>query len=104
MRVIGVLDLLKGQAVHAQGGVRQKYAPVRAVGTVTIPPGDAGALARAYRDRFGIRELYVADLDALTGSALQTSLISELAETGPLWVDAGVSSLSAGQRVLALRP
>ena len=32
LRVIGVIDLLAGRAVHARAGDRAKYGPVRAVG------------------------------------------------------------------------
>ena len=93
MRVIGVVDLRAGQAVHARAGARDRYEPVRAVAGSAIEPGDPLALARAYVDRLGIRELYVADLDAIGGHAPQHRLISELAGVGaPLWLDAGVSS------------
>ena len=46
MRVIGVIDLRGGAAVHARGGHRERYLPVTAVGTRSIDPGDAPALAR----------------------------------------------------------
>ena len=60
MRVIGVLDLANGRAVHARGGVRRHYAPVEAVAGVPIDPGDALQVARIYVDRLGLDELYVA--------------------------------------------
>ena len=46
MRVIGVLDLSRGLAVHAQGGARAHYGPVRALAGKTITPGDPVAIAR----------------------------------------------------------
>ena len=55
--------------------------------------GDALGLARIYVDRFGVDDLYVADLDAIRGDALQADVITGLAALGrPLWLDAGVSS------------
>ena len=65
MRVIGVVDLLAGRAVHARAGCRGSYQPVRAVAGSPIEPGDALALARAYVNRLGVTELYAADLDAI---------------------------------------
>src|SRR5207248_3821322 len=74
MRVIGVLDLLGGRAVHARGGQRDHYEPVQGTGlcpitergtglrtgTETRPPyaepGDAVALARWYMRDLGVSE------------------------------------------------
>lgn len=91
MRVIGVIDLLAGRAVHAAGGVREAY---RSVDTVAGCPvdGDPMALARAYVDQVGISELYAADLDAIRGRPLQHTILAALAGVAPLWADAGVSS------------
>src|SRR5262247_2743707 len=92
MRVIGVLDLRNGRAVHARAGQRDRYAPVRSVAGEAIEPGDARALASIYRDRFGLGELYAADLDAIEGRAPQDQLVSALAACGALWLDAGVAT------------
>ena len=101
MRVIGVIDLAGGRAVHATGGRRDRYAPVRAVGGAAIEAGDALALARAYIDNLGLRELYVADLDAIAGGPTQDAVTSTLTALGvPVWIDAGVSSVDAACRVV----
>ena len=47
MRVVGVLDLAGGRAVHAVAGHRERYAPVTAVAGASIRPGDALAVARS---------------------------------------------------------
>jgi phosphoribosylformimino-5-aminoimidazole carboxamide ribotide isomerase len=92
MRVIPVLDLRHGQAVHARAGDRRRYSPVSTVLASGVP-GDALALARGYRERLGLAELYVADLDAITGASPQQALVSALArETTTLWLDAGIAS------------
>ena len=49
MRIIGVVDLRNGQAVHAAGGRRDAYAPVAAAAGVRVA-GDAMALGRAGRE------------------------------------------------------
>ena len=102
MLIIGVIDLLSGQAVHARGGRRDEYAPVAAAAGVTIA-GDAAALARLYVQRLDVSELYVADLDAIAGRALQDPLIAAVAATGaPLWLDAGITSVEQARHALAL--
>ncbi|HVE77890.1 MAG TPA: hypothetical protein VNA89_03460, partial [Gemmatimonadaceae bacterium] len=69
MRVIPVLDLRGGRAVHARGGDRARYEPVRSAVAPAAPPGDALALARGDRDALALADRYVADLAALGGGA-----------------------------------
>jgi phosphoribosylformimino-5-aminoimidazole carboxamide ribotide isomerase len=103
MRVIGVLDLLAGRAVHARAGRRDSYQLVRAVAGLPIESGDALALARAYVDRLGVTELYAADLEAILGRASQDALVGAVAALGaPLWLDAGVSSTQRARHSLGL--
>jgi phosphoribosylformimino-5-aminoimidazole carboxamide ribotide isomerase len=75
VRVVGVIDLQGGTAVHAVRGERERYRPL----------GDPLVVAR----RYGVEELYVADLDAISGGAVQTALIAALAREARLMVDAG---------------
>ena len=65
MRVVPVIDLKGGMAVHAVRGERERYRPVRSV--ITDDAGDPVALARAFASELGLDELYVADLDAIGG-------------------------------------
>jgi HisA/HisF family protein len=103
MRVVGVLDLLAGRAVHARGGKRESYRPVLAVAGSPIEAGDALALATAYLNRLGIAELYAADLDAILGFPPQDALVTGVvALAAPLWLDAGVSSADQARHSLAL--
>lgn len=103
MRVIGVVDLLHGRAVHARAGDRQKYAPVHCIAGVPIEAGDAAALARAYVECLGLTELYVADLDAILEHQRQDALIQTLAAPGaPLWLDAGISTVEQALAAQAL--
>ncbi|HEX6535755.1 MAG TPA: HisA/HisF-related TIM barrel protein [Gemmatimonadaceae bacterium] len=93
MRVIPVLDLMRGRAVHARAGRRSEYQPVRSV-LAPSTPGDALALAASYRALPGVGELYVADLDAIGGGAWQEPLLRQIAALLPTWVDAGLASAS----------
>jgi phosphoribosylformimino-5-aminoimidazole carboxamide ribotide isomerase len=96
MRIVGVIDLLGGRAVHARAGERDKYAPVAAVA------GDALALAKRYLDA-GVSDLYVADLNAILSSARQDALITRLAGIGaPMWLDAGVTTELGARECLTL--
>src|SRR6185436_8910338 len=102
MRVIGVLDLRDGRAVHARAGAREHYEPVHAVVGSSIEAGDAVAIARTYCDTLGLTELYAADRDAIMGRLPQDGVVAALAAIGPLWLDAGVSSLDRARNLLAL--
>lgn len=91
MRIIPVLDLKAGQAVHAVAGDRAHYRPLR---SVLHEGSDPLGLARALRKAFGCEELYLADLDAIAGAAPDQTLYRELADLGlRLWVDAGIRTL-----------
>jgi phosphoribosylformimino-5-aminoimidazole carboxamide ribotide isomerase len=103
VRVIGVIDLRGGLAVHARAGQRDRYQPVQAVAGATIRTGDAIALARAYVERSGIDELYVADLDALAGGSPQDALVADIAAIGPrVLLDAGVASVDRARAARTL--
>ena len=102
MRVVGVIDIRGGHAVHARGGEREAYASVEAVAGVAIR-GDAVGLARAYVERLRVREIYVADLDAIASGvgAIDTAVLGEMAAIGvPIMVDAGVSTARQARTVL----
>lgn len=104
MELIPVLDLLRGQAVHARGGQRKTYRPVE---SALLPGrvGDAVALARAYHTMMGAWRCYVADLDAIEGWTPQARLIRSLADPergfgDGLLVDGGIASVRAAETVL----
>jgi HisA/HisF family protein len=101
--LVGVLDLLRGHAVHAKAGVRERYAPVLRAAGCEIPSGDACALARTYIDHLGITEIYVADLEAILNRTPQDALIRDLAALGaPLWLDAAIRSVEDARRAIEL--
>jgi phosphoribosylformimino-5-aminoimidazole carboxamide ribotide isomerase len=101
MRVIGVLDLSGGLAVHAQGGARAHYGPVRSLAGKSIAPGDSVAIARWYLWTLGLQELYIADLDALRGLPPQDTLTRTLTALGAkVWLDAAIASVEAAKAVV----
>jgi phosphoribosylformimino-5-aminoimidazole carboxamide ribotide isomerase len=100
MRVVGVIDLKDGTAVHAVRGERERYRPVRSV--IGGDDGDALALARAFRAELGLDELYVADLDAIVGDGDNSASIGALARDARVMVDAGVSEPARARTLLEL--
>jgi phosphoribosylformimino-5-aminoimidazole carboxamide ribotide isomerase len=100
MRILGVVDLRAGRAVHALGGVRYRYQPVATCAGVPID-GDPLALATTYRDVLGVQEIYVADIDAISGEEPQDRIVDDLLGLGlPLWLDSGVSTWQRAQEVI----
>jgi phosphoribosylformimino-5-aminoimidazole carboxamide ribotide isomerase len=88
MRIVPVLDLMGGRVVRGVAGRRSEYRPV--AGPLTASSQPLG-VARAFRLRFGLTELYVADLDAISGAEPALDLYADLVRDGfRLWIDAGV--------------
>jgi phosphoribosylformimino-5-aminoimidazole carboxamide ribotide isomerase len=103
MRLIPVIDLLNDQVVHAIKGDRQHYKPVE---SVLCHTSDPLAMASAFRDRLGLNELYIADLNAIQGAPLTShqEIISELASKTRMKIllDAGASDIEGAQTLLDL--
>jgi phosphoribosylformimino-5-aminoimidazole carboxamide ribotide isomerase len=104
MRIVGVLDLAAGLAVHAVAGDRRRYAPVTSVAGSRIDSGDPLAVAQVYLERLAITELYIADLDAIgSRGRSQDSLVAALVACGsPVWLDAGITSVAQARHARAL--
>jgi phosphoribosylformimino-5-aminoimidazole carboxamide ribotide isomerase len=99
MRVIPVIDLKSGAAVHAVGGERERYRPLR---SGLVAGSDPLRVARAFRVELGLDELYVADLDAIAGGPPHAEALAALAQEARLMVDAGVTELAAARPLLEL--
>lgn len=102
MEVIPVLDLQDGQVVHARGGQRDAYRPLRTKLSATSAPADVLAgLLRLYP----FRRLYVADLDAIERRGSHAALLATLARAHPgleIWLDAGAADAAAVTAAQAL--
>ena len=98
MRIFPVLDLLDGVVVRGVAGKRDEYRPVE---SCLAASADALPMARAFRDRLGLDELYVADLDAILKDRPNLSLCRALAEDGfQIMVDAGLRDLQRARNFL----
>jgi phosphoribosylformimino-5-aminoimidazole carboxamide ribotide isomerase len=118
VQVVGVLDLLADRAVHARGGQRALYEPVVMVAGEPIQPGHAPDLARAYVDRLGLDEIYVADLTAIANSLERSRHHSKRAVAEPprhastldgitacgvvVWLDAGIATPEDARHAMRL--
>jgi uncharacterized protein related to proFAR isomerase len=122
MRVVGVIDLKGGTAVHAVRGERERYRPVSSV--LAGDDGDPLAVARAFAAELGLDELYVADLDAISrgsehgarsgpgeasdddpaggGVRDHAALVRALAGEARVMIDAGVSEPARARALLDL--
>ena len=97
VKLIPVVDLLQGQVVRAVRGDRQAYRPIV---SPLCASSDPATVARILCDHCAARQLYVADLDALQGGAVQTAVLAGLLQALPdieLWLDAGLADAAAGQ-------
>lgn len=111
-QLIGVVDLRCGVAVHAVGGRRHAYRPVQlpsrpvqfpsppvhsAVASPSAgsspPPVSSPTDLLAWYRQMGLRQFYLADLDALTGGPRQWAVLFQwldrLLPHEHLWIDAG---------------
>lgn len=92
--IIPTLDLKDGIVVHAKAGDRAAYRPVAS------PFGkadDPASIARGLLAATGSSVLYIADLDAITGSGSNFELVRGLGYALPdatIWVDAGFSKFA----------
>lgn len=105
-QLIPVIDLLGGQVVRGIRGDRQAYRPILSALCNSSAPLVVG---RILCDHCAARQLYVADLDALMGGAVQIALLRELLQGLPavdeLWVDGGFADAAAAAAVIgALGP
>jgi uncharacterized protein related to proFAR isomerase len=101
LQVIPVLDLARGQVVRGVRGERAAYRPIMSslvagshpltIAAALLPPATAG--------RAAVTPLYVADLDAIQGGAVQVATLRRLLALRDdlcLWLDAGLAGAAAG--------
>jgi phosphoribosylformimino-5-aminoimidazole carboxamide ribotide isomerase len=98
MRVIPVIDVRHGIAVHARQGRRAEYRPLR---SVLCEGCDPTAIAKAFHT-LGFKDAYLADLDAIMDGTPNLSLYQRIAqgEELSLMVDAGVNSIEKATQIL----
>jgi len=94
-RCVFVLDLFNGSAVHAVRGEREKYQPIAKMSKI-VDTSDPLSILNELKPK----EVYVADLDRITGSGDNLALIGEMARKAETMADVGISSVEE----LALLP
>lgn len=98
MQILPVLDLLQGVVVRGVAGRRETYRPIA---SQICPSAVPLAIARAFRDHFGLDRLYVADLDAILHQRPNLDVYRQLSQDGfTLCVDAGIRDVPAATAVL----
>ncbi len=91
MEVIPVIDIMNKIAVHGKSGNRKTYQALQSILTTNFQPVD---VAVDLERELGIKQLYIADLDAIEGKYCNNQLLSQLAAvfSGQIMLDAGVTT------------
>lgn len=100
MRIIPVIDLKDGLAVHAVRGERDAYQPVK---SALVEHADPLSLANAFRETLGLSETYIADLDAILYQRAQEETLARLVQKSKmnLMVDAGIHDAHDVRKLLS---
>ncbi|MBN2154993.1 MAG: hypothetical protein JW776_03020 [Candidatus Lokiarchaeota archaeon] len=91
-RIIPVIDIMNGIAVHANKGVRNEYLPIHMKFSISSQPID---LITTFFNNFGFAEVYIADLDSIIREKPNFDLLRMLGKDSPLKImlDAGIRNL-----------
>ena len=95
MDVIPVIDLKGGTVVHARMGERDRYRPIE---TPLARGSDPVDVVTGLMSLHPFSTLYVADLDAITGSGDNRPALQRVTRAFPaltLWVDGGIADFEA---------
>jgi phosphoribosylformimino-5-aminoimidazole carboxamide ribotide isomerase len=100
LRVIPVIDLMRGQVVRAQMGDRASYRPLESPLSPTSDPVD---VVRGLLTVYPFPTLYVADLDAIQSHEDNLPTLSRIRKEFPalqMWVDNGAADDAALEAVV----
>ncbi len=98
MKIVPVIDILNGIAVHAIRGERRRYRPLRSVLCRSVDPLDMVLTFES----LGFNSLYLADLDAILGKSTNLALYQQIrTETNlDFMVDAGITEVTEAEKLL----
>ncbi|MHA1697211.1 MAG: HisA/HisF-related TIM barrel protein [Promethearchaeota archaeon] len=98
-RIIPVIDIKDGVAVHAVKGMRNQYKPVLCPWCKSSDPLD---LAKQYRSVFGLKDLYIADLDSIMHERMNTKIYEKIIKQcdGRIMVDSGITTFEKYQELI----
>jgi phosphoribosylformimino-5-aminoimidazole carboxamide ribotide isomerase len=95
VRIVPVVDVRGGIAVHARGGDRANYRPLRSPLSVSTEPASvASALAAAV----GATDVYLAELDAIESGRCKFDYRTLANSPFTTWIDTGVRSVADLER------
>jgi phosphoribosylformimino-5-aminoimidazole carboxamide ribotide isomerase len=99
MKIIPVIDVLNGVAVHGIRGERERYQPLNSILCRSADPLD---IALTF-DSLGFCSLYLADLDAILGKSANFNVYRQIVTQArlDLMVDAGIANITKASEVLA---
>ena len=95
MDIIPVIDIRDGIVVHARGGERANYQPLKSLLTQSVKLEQVIDDLLAW---YPFKQLYIADLDAIEQKQHTPQQYQHLIDTFPqlsLWLDAGITEMSA---------
>jgi len=88
VRCIFVLDILNGAVVHALRGERSRYEPIASFSRIVSNSEPLSVLSAIHP-----KEVYIADLNLLTGHGSNLSVIDEVSRSTRTLADTGISSV-----------
>jgi phosphoribosylformimino-5-aminoimidazole carboxamide ribotide isomerase len=102
MQVIPVIDLKDGYVVHAKKGERDRYEKIQ---SVLVDSAEPLVVLKAFQDKLGCFQFYIADLDAIQRKRKPNEILLEIVRNLPdsqIMVDAGVNHLESARQVMRL--
>jgi len=95
MKIIPVIDVLNGAAVHGIRGERERYQPLKSTLCRSADPLD---IALAF-ESLGFSSLYLADLDAILGKSANFNIYRQIVTQTrlDLMVDAGIADITRAE-------
>jgi len=88
VRCVFVLDILNGDVVHAVRGERSRYEPIASFSQIVSTSKPLSVL-----DVIRPREVYIADLNLLTGQGDNLQVIKEISRSAKTLADTGIKSI-----------
>ena len=98
MKIIPVIDVLNGIAVHGIRGERKRYQPLK---SLLCKSADPIVIASTF-ESLGFSNMYLADLDAILGKTANFGIYQQIMVNTSLdlMVDAGISDITKAKKVL----
>jgi phosphoribosylformimino-5-aminoimidazole carboxamide ribotide isomerase len=98
LKIVPVIDVLNGIAVHAIRGERRRYLPLRSILCSSVDPVEVALTFES----LGFDSLYLADLDAILGRSTNFALYQQIkAKTNlDFMVDAGTAEVVKAEKLL----